>query len=103
MTEPQFHIAFSTGEIMREAPGPTTVSKTKLKRIARYLKKASAMCVELPLGCQVARRHLCDRGCRLGWKPKDKVLLVWRGVGNWPVLQCSSLVSDTSNSVTIFG
>ena len=36
MTEQRFDIAFSTKEIMREAAGPTTASKTKLKRIARY-------------------------------------------------------------------
>ena len=38
MTEQRFDIAFSTKEIMREAAGPTTASKTKLKRIARYFK-----------------------------------------------------------------
>ena len=38
MTEQRFDIAFSTKEIMREAAGPTTASKTRLKRIARYLK-----------------------------------------------------------------
>ena len=39
MTEQRFDIAFSTKEIMREAAGPTTASQTKLKRIARYLKR----------------------------------------------------------------
>ena len=38
MTEQRFNIAFSTKEIMRDAAGPTTTSKTKLKRITRYLK-----------------------------------------------------------------
>ena len=38
MTEQRFDIAFSTKEIMRETAGPTTASKTKLMRIARYLK-----------------------------------------------------------------
>ena len=38
MTEQRFDIAFSTKEVMREAAGPTTASRTKLKRIARYLK-----------------------------------------------------------------
>ena len=38
MTEQRCDIAFSTKEIMREAAGPTTASKTKLKRIARYLR-----------------------------------------------------------------
>ena len=31
MTEQRFDIAFSTKEIMREAAGPTTASKTKVK------------------------------------------------------------------------
>ena len=35
MTEQRFDIVFSTKEIMREAAGPTTASKTKLKRIGR--------------------------------------------------------------------
>ena len=38
MTEQRFDIAFSTKEIMRGAAGPTTASKTNLKRIARYLE-----------------------------------------------------------------
>ena len=58
------------------------------------------MCVELPLGCSVGGRHPCDGGC---WKPKDKVLNVWRSTGNWPVLHITSLVSDTGNSVTVIG
>ena len=37
LKEQRFDIAFSAKEIMREAAGPTTASKTKLKRIARYL------------------------------------------------------------------
>ena len=59
------------------------------------------MCVEFPLGGKAERRHPCDGGCRLGWKPKDKVLNVWMSTGNWPVLHSTSLVSDTDNSVTI--
>ena len=35
MTEQRFDIAFSTKDIMRERAGPTTASKTKLKRISR--------------------------------------------------------------------
>ena len=38
MTEQRFDIAFSTKEIMREAAGPTTASKTQLERIARFFK-----------------------------------------------------------------
>ena len=37
VTEQRFDSALSTQEIIREAAGPTTASKTKLKRIARYL------------------------------------------------------------------
>ena len=37
MTEQRFDSALSTQEIMGEAAGPTSASKTKLKRIARYL------------------------------------------------------------------
>ena len=59
------------------------------------------MCIELLLGCQVGRRHRCESGCRLGWRPKDKVLHVWRSIGNWPVLYCSLLVGDTSDSVIL--
>ena len=91
MTEQRFDIAFSTKEIMREAAGPTTASKTKLKRIARYLKGRQRCVLNFPW----------DGGCRLGWKPKDKVLNVWRSPGNWPLLHSTSLVSDTGNSGTI--
>ena len=101
MTEQRFDIAFSTKEVMREAAGPTTTSKTKLKRIAHYLKGTPAMCPEFPLGWEAGRRHPCDRGCRLGWRPKDKVLHVRRSVGNRSVLHSSTLVCDTGNSIAI--
>ena len=42
------------------------------------------MFVELPLGRQVGRSHPCDGGCRLGWRPKDKVLKVRRSIGSRP-------------------
>ena len=48
MTEQRFDIAFSTKEIMREAAGPTTSSKTKLKRIARYLKGRQRCVLNFP-------------------------------------------------------
>ena len=48
MTEKRFDIAFSTKEIMREAAGPTTASKTKLKRIARYLKGRQRFVLNFP-------------------------------------------------------
>ena len=52
------------------------------------------MCAEFSLGWLAGRRHPCDRGCRLGWRPKDKVLHVWRSAGNGSVLHCSTLVCD---------
>ena len=48
MTEQPFDIAFSTKEIMKEAAGPTTASKTKLKRIARYLKGRQRFVLNFP-------------------------------------------------------
>ena len=48
MTEQRFDIAFSTKEIMREAAGPTTASKTKLKRIARCLKGRQRCVLNFP-------------------------------------------------------
>ena len=59
------------------------------------------MCTEFPLGWEAGRRHPCDGGYRLGWKPKDKVLHVWKSTGNWPVLHCSTLVCDTKKSIAI--
>ena len=85
MTEQRFDIAFSMMEIMGEAAGPTTASKTKLKRIAP-LKGRQRCVLNFPLGGKAGRRNPCDRGCRLGWRPKDKVLHVWRSVGNRSVL-----------------
>ena len=48
LIEQRFDIAFSTKEIMREAAGPTTASKTKLKRIARYLKGRQRCVLNFP-------------------------------------------------------
>ena len=73
MTEQLFDIALSTKGIMREAAGdrPTTASKTKVEANRALLHRTPAMCVEFPLGAKAGRRHPCDGGCRLGWKPKD--------------------------------
>ena len=48
MTEQRFDIAFNTKEIMREAAGPITASKTKLKRIACYLKGRQRCVLNFP-------------------------------------------------------
>ena len=33
-------------------------------------RRTSAMCAEPPLGGKAGRRHPCDCGCRLGWRPQ---------------------------------
>ena len=48
MTEQRFDIAFSTKEITREAAGPTTASKTKLKIIEGYLKGRQRCVLNFP-------------------------------------------------------
>ena len=48
MTEQRFDIAFSAKEFMRMAAGPTTASKTKLKRIARHLKGGQRRVLNFP-------------------------------------------------------
>ena len=48
MKEQRLDIAFNTKEIMREAAGPTRASKTKLKRIARYLKGRQRCVLNFP-------------------------------------------------------
>ena len=48
MIEQRFDIAISTKEIMIEAAGPTTASKTKLKGIARYLKERQRCVLNFP-------------------------------------------------------
>ena len=75
--------------------------KDKVEANRALPQRTPAMCVELPLGGKAGRRHPCDCGCRLGWKPEDKVVHVWWSVGNRPVLHSSTLVCDTGNSVTI--
>ena len=77
--------------------------KDKVEADRKLPQRTPAMCVELPLGRQVGRRHPCDGGCRLGRRPEDNVLNVWRSIGHWPVLHGTSLVGDTGNIVTIVG
>ena len=75
--------------------------KDKIENNRALPQRTSSMCAEFPLGGKAGRRHPCDRGCRLGWRPKDKVLHVRRSVGNRSVLHCSTLVCDTGNSIVI--
>ena len=100
MTEQRFDIAFSTKEFMRGSRTDHSL-EDKVEDHRTSPQRTSAMCVEFHLGCQAGRRYPCDGGRRLGLRPKDKVLDVWRSTGNWPVLHSTSLVSDTGNSVTI--
>ena len=72
MTEQRFDIAFSTKEIMRGSWTDHSL-KDKVKANRALPRRTPAMCVELPLGGKAGRRP-CDGGCRLGWKPEDKVL-----------------------------
>ena len=75
--------------------------KDKIEENRALPQRTSAMCTEFPLGGKAGRRHPCDRGCRLVWRPKDKVLHVWRSVGNRSVLHSSTLVCDTGNSIAV--
>ena len=69
MTEQRFDIAFSTKEIMREAAGPTTASKTKNEENRTISQRMSEVCIEIPLFWEAGWRHPNDCGCRLGWRP----------------------------------
>ena len=75
--------------------------KNKTEQNRALPPRTSAMCTEFPLGGKAGRRHPCDRGCRLGWRPKYKVLHVWWSVGNRSVLHSLTLVCDTGNSTAI--
>ena len=57
LTEQRFDTACSTEEIMREAAGPTTASKTKdkIEENRALLQRTPAMCVEFPLGGKAGR------------------------------------------------
>ena len=98
MTE---HCLQYEGNHERDAAGLTDSLKDKVEKTRALPQRTSAMCAEFPLGGKAGRRHPCDRGCRLGWRPKDMVLNVWRSTGNWPVLHSSTLVFETGNSIAI--
>ena len=49
MRQQHFDIAFSAKEIMREAAGPTTASKTKIEENRTLLQRTPAMFTDLPL------------------------------------------------------
>ena len=74
MTEQRFDIAFSTKEIMREAAGPTTASKTKLKRIARYLKGRQRCVLNFPSAGKLDDVIHMTVDADWAGGPKDKVL-----------------------------
>ena len=75
--------------------------KDKIQKNRALPQRTSVMCAEFPLGVRAWRRHPSDRGCRLDWRPKDKVLHVWWSVDNQSVLHTSTLVCDTGNSIAI--
>ena len=89
MTGQRFEFSFSTKEIMREAAGPTTASRTKLKRLARYFK---------------GRKRCVLNFFWLG-KVDDVIHVtvdVWWSVGSRSVHHSSTLICDTGNSIAIF-
>ena len=75
--------------------------KDKVEANRAIPQRTSAMRTAFRLGGKAGRRHPCDRGCRLSWRPKDKVLHVWWSVGHRSVLHSSTLVCDTGNSIAI--
>ena len=77
MTEQRFDIAFSTKENHLRGSLTDHSLKDKVEANRALPQRTSAMCTEFPLGGKAGRRHPCDGGCRLGWKPKDKVLNVF--------------------------
>ena len=69
MTEQRFDIAFSTKEIMRGSRTDHSL-KDKIEKNRALPQRTSALCTEFSLDGKAGRRHPCDRGCRLGWRPK---------------------------------
>ena len=102
MTEQRFGVAFSTKKSHeREAAGPTAASKTKLKRIARYLKGRQRCVLNFPWVRKLDDVIHVTVDADWAGDPKTKVLHVWWSVGNRSVLNSSTLVSDTGNSIAI--
>ena len=108
LTEQRFDIAFSTKEIMREAAGPTTASKTKLKKVASYLKGRRRCVLNFPwVGKLDDIIHVTVDADWAG-DPKTRcstsggvLLHIRRSVGNRSVPHCSTLVCDTGNGIAI--
>ena len=83
---------------MREAAGPTTASKTKLERIARYLKGRQRCVLNFPwLGKLDDVIHVTV-GADWAGDPKTRCSTSGGSAGNWPVLHSTSVVSDTGSS-----
>ena len=90
MTDQRFDIAFSRKEIMREAAGPTTASKTKLKRIARHLNGRQQCVLKFPWVEKLEDVIQVTVDADWPGDSKTRVLHVWRSVGNRSVLHCST-------------
>ena len=98
VTGQRFDSAFRTKEIMREAAGPTTASKTKLKRIARYLKGRQRCVLNFPW---VGKLHdVIHVTVDADWAGNPKTRCSTPG-GSRSVLPRSTLVCDTGNSIAI--
>ena len=103
LTEQRFDIAFSTKEVMREAAGPTTASKTKLKIIASYLKGRQRCVLNFP--CLRKLDDVIQVNVDADWAgDKGKVLHVWWSVGSpcftvrhWSVTQATVSLSSAES------
>ena len=101
LTERRFDIAFSTKEFHEGGSRTDHTFNDKIEENRALPQRTPAMCTEFPLGWEAGRRHPCDRGCRLGWRPKDKVLHVHRSTGgpcftvrHWSVTHATVLLSS---------
>ena len=86
MTEQRFDIAFSTKEIMRGSWTDHSL-KDKVEANRALPQWTPAMCTEFPLGGKLDDVIHVTVDCRLGWKPKDKVLNVWSSASHYVIGQ----------------
>ena len=107
LTEQRFDIAFSTKEIMREAAGPTTASKTTLKRIWRCLKGHQRFGLNYPCLGKVGDVIPVTVDADWAGDPKKRsstfggVLAISPcfTVRHWPVTQTTASISSTESEV----
>ena len=101
MTGQRFEFSFQYEGNHERGSGTDHSAKDKIEETRALSQRTSAMCIEFLLGGKGGRRHPCDRGCRMDWRPKDTVIHVWWSVGNRSVHHSSTLVCDTGNGIAI--